>query len=123
MTYSIGSSSVMMWSCRVLFTSSTSAASVVDLPRADRAGDEDEAVVILGEQLQALRQAEFIHRPQLGVDDAEDDVDAEPLPHDAGAEAAEGSGVGKIDVAALGEKLLLRVVEKAHGEPLGVRRR
>ena len=32
MTYSIGSSSVMMWSWRDLFTSSTSAASVVDLP-------------------------------------------------------------------------------------------
>ena len=74
---------------------------------ADRAGDEDEAVVIAREQLEALRQAELVHRADVGADDAEDDVDPEPLPNDAGAEAPELGRVGEIDVAAFGELGLL----------------
>ncbi len=57
------------------------------------------------------------------VDDAEDEIDAEALPHDAGAEAAEVGGVGKIDVAALVQNRLLLVVEEAHREALRCPRR
>ncbi len=58
------------------------------LAGADGAGDEDEAVVIAGQGRQVSRQAEFLHRADLGVDDAEGHVDAEALLDDGGAEAA-----------------------------------
>ena len=58
---------------------------------ADRAGDEDESVMEAREQLEALGQAEFIHRPHPGADDAKDEVDPEPLPNDTGAKTPEAS--------------------------------
>ena len=89
---------------------------------ADRAGDEDEPVVKTGEHLEALGQAEFVHRAHLGADDAEDEIDPEPLPNDAGAEAPELGGVGKIDIAAFVELRPLRFVEESGGQRLGVLR-
>ena len=56
---------------------------------ADRAGDQHQAVVILGEDLELLGQAEFVHRAHLGVDDAEDGVVALALPDDVGAKAGQ----------------------------------
>ncbi len=42
---------------------------------ADGTGDEHETVVILGQLLEARRQPDLVHRPQLRRDDPENDVD------------------------------------------------
>ena len=93
------------------------------LARADGAGDEDEAVVVLGEELELLGQAELVHGADLGVDDAEDEVDAQPVPDNAGAVTASLIGVGEIDVAPLFELLLLHLGEERPHQALGVGRR
>ena len=87
---------------------------------ADRAGDEDEAVVITGEQLEALRQTQLIHRAHVGADDAENEIDPEPLPNDAGAKAPEVGGIGEIDVAALVQLRHLRLGQETGGERGGI---
>ena len=68
------------------------------------------------EQLEALGQAELIHGADLGADDTEDDIDPEPLPNDAGAEAPELVRVGEIHVAAFGELRALSFGEETGGE-------
>ena len=79
---------------------------------ADRAGHEDEPVLITREQFQMLGQPELVHRPHLGVDDAEDEIDSEPLAHDAGAKATEIIRVGEIGIAALVQLRFLHVGKK-----------
>src|SRR5438132_6049088 len=59
-----------------------------------------------------LWQTELIHGAHLGVDNAEDEIDTEPLAHHAGAETTELIGVGKICVAALVQLRLLQVGEE-----------
>src|SRR5438270_10462581 len=59
-----------------------------------------------------LRQTELIHRPHSRVDDAKDEVNSEPLAHDARAKATEIICVGKIGIAALGQLRLMRFGEK-----------
>src|ERR1700737_2997868 len=59
-----------------------------------------------------LRQTELIHGPHLRVDDAKDEVNSEPLAHDARAKATEIICVGKIGTAALGQLRLIRFGEK-----------
>ena len=78
--------------------------------------------MILGEQLELRGQAQFVHRLDRTVDDAEGDVVAEPLPDHAGAETPEFVGIGEVHIAALRHDALLVVREKPHGQPLGVRR-
>ncbi len=75
-----------------------------------------------GEQLEALGQPELIHRADVGADDAENKIDPEPLPNDAGAEAPERSGVGEIDVAPLFQLRELRGAEEAFRERNGLLR-
>src|SRR3954462_10860233 len=55
-------------------------------PTADRTGHENESVMKTREQFQMLGQPELVHRAYVGVDDAKDKIDTEPLPNDAGAE-------------------------------------
>src|SRR6266446_12876 len=55
-----------------------------------------------------LRQTELIHCPHLRIDDAKDEVNSEPLAHDARAKATEIICVGKISIAALGQLRLMR---------------
>ncbi len=93
---------------------------MVDFPLPTAPGDEDEAVVILREQLEHLGQAKLVHRAEIRRDDAEDQIEAEALAHDAGAEAAEIVLIGKIDVSDIGEVMLLGRGEESHGEPLGI---
>jgi len=59
-----------------------------------------------------LGQTELIHRPHLRVDDAKDEVNSEPLAHDARAKATEIICVGKIGITALGQLRLMRFGEK-----------
>jgi len=73
-----------------------------------------------GEQLEALGQTKLIHRADLGADDAEDDVDPEPLPNDTGAEASKLRRVGKIDVAAFGQLGALCFIKETGRERRGV---
>ena len=87
---------------------------------ANRAGDEDEPVLETGEQLQAFGQAELIHGANAGADDAEDDIDPETLPDDAGAETPEVVCIGEIHVAALLELRALGLVQKACGQGRGI---
>ena len=59
------------------------------LAAADRAGHENQTILITRENFQMLGQAELVHRAHFGVDDAEDKIDTEPLPHHARAEPPE----------------------------------
>lgn len=86
----------------------------------DRAGYKNEAVLVLGQQLELRREAQFIHRPDPAIDDSEDEVVAQPLPNHAGSESAERGRVGKINIAAIHELGFLFVIEEPHGEALGV---
>jgi len=54
---------------------------------ADRTGKKHQAVVILGQDLERLGQAEFFHRAHGGVDDAENGVMPLALPNDIGSKA------------------------------------
>src|SRR5260370_41065383 len=69
-----------------------------------------------GQQLEALGQAELIHGSDLGGDNAEDEIDPEPLPNDACAETPELVRIGEIDVAALLELRSLGLGEEARGQ-------
>ncbi len=90
---------------------------------ANGTGDENQAVLIAGQQLQCFRQAELVHGPHFCVDDAEDEIRPKTLPDDTGTETAEAICVGKIGVPARGELCPLRVGEEAVGESRGASRR
>ena len=59
-----------------------------------------------------LRQAQLVHGADLRVDDAEDNIDPEPLAHHAGPKSAKLIGVGKISISALSQVRLLQIGEK-----------
>ena len=121
-TYSIGSSSVMMWSWRCGFTSCTMAASVVDLPEPTAPVMRTRPFWYWVRAFEVFGQAEFIHGADLGVDDAEDAVVALAL-LTRGAEAGEaGDVVAEIERPVLLQRLELRRVEEAADERLGIRR-
>ncbi len=91
------------------------------LAAADRTGDEHQTVVILGQDLQLLGQAEFVHRPHLGIDDAENGVVSLALANDVGAETGQpGHLVAEIDAVILFQRLKLHRVEKGADQRLGV---
>ena len=90
------------------------------LAAANRAGNQNEPVLVLGQHFELRRQTEFVHRPHVGLDDPENKVVAETVAHHAGAVTTRLVGVGKVNVTALLEEFLLRVIKKAHGESLGV---
>ena len=56
-----------------------------------------------------LGQTEFIHRANARVDNAKDDVGAEPLSDYARAKAAETIRVSEIGIAALSDLCLARI--------------
>ncbi len=91
------------------------------LARADRSGDQDETVLVLGEELELLWEAELVHRANPAADDTEGEIVPEALPDHAGAESTKTVGVGKIHVAALGHDLFLGLGQETHGQPLGIR--
>ena len=100
MMYSMGSSSVMMWSWRWRLISCIERGQRGRFAAADRTRDQHEAVVVFGQFLE-----NFLADPsssivlQVGGDDAENEVDAQPLPDHAGTEAPKSIGVRKIHVA------------------------
>ena len=69
---------------------------------ADRTGDEDQAILIARQQLQCSGKPELVHRSHSRVDDAENQIDAQPLPHHAGPKTPELIRVGEVRIAALG---------------------
>ena len=83
-------------------------------------GHEDEAVLVTGQQFQAFGQTQFVHCPHLGVDDPENEIDPEPLSHDAGPEPAGRIRVGEVRVAALVELDLLRAGQETLGQRRGL---
>ena len=87
---------------------------------ADRTGDKDEPILVAREQFQVLRQTEVVHRPHLRVDDAENQIEPEPLPDDTGAKTPKLRRIGKIGIAALGQKRLLPIREKTIRESCGL---
>ena len=90
------------------------------LPAADRAGDEDESIVVLGQLLEVLRQSEVIHRADTGGHDPADNFDSQALPDDAGPKPAERRRVGKIHVTLFSQSRQLRFVQKAVRESFRV---
>ena len=76
---------------------------------ADRTGDENEAVLIPREQLEMLGQTELIHRANARVNDAKDDIGAEPLPDHTCAKAAETVRVGEVGIATASDLCLARI--------------
>ncbi len=68
-----------------------------------------------------LGQPEFIHRPDMRIDHAENNFDPESLAHNAGAVTGEFVCIRKIGVAALGEFFLVNVRNKAFGQGRRVR--
>ena len=71
------------------------------LPRAGRAGDEDEAAVLLGERLDAGRHAELLEASAPSGDDAEREASRAALPVGVHAEARQVLVlVGDVEVAA-----------------------
>jgi hypothetical protein len=66
--------------------------------------------------LHGVRQAEFLDRADLRLDDAENHVDAEALLHHGGTEAAVVRRVGEIHVTTFFELLDLCFAEEAIGE-------
>ena len=73
-----------------------------------------------GQQLEAFGQAQLVHRAHLGADNAEDDVNAEPMPNDTCAEASKLRRIGKIEVAAFGQLSALCFVQETGRECRGV---
>ena len=64
--------------------------------------------MVLGEQLELLGQAQFIHGADLGVDDAEDEIEAQAMADDAGAEAGQARHfVAEIEALVFFERLQL----------------
>ena len=57
-------------------------------------------------------QTQLIHRPHLRVDDAEDEIETETLPHHAGAITTARIRIGKIRIAALRQVLALNLREE-----------
>ena len=87
---------------------------------ADGAGDEDEAVVITDQGADSFWQTELLDTAHLGLDDAEDHVDAEALIDDGGAKTAITGRIGEIDVSTVMEHGFLIFGEEAVSEPFGV---
>ena len=114
--YSIGSSSVMMCSLPLEVHLFDQRGQRRGFAAADGSGDENQTILVTGQQLQALGQPELVHRPHLCIDDAEDEIDPETLPNDAGAKSAERVRVGKIRVAPFVELDLLAVGQEALGQ-------
>ena len=105
---SIGSSIVMMWSCRVRLISSIIAASVVDLPEPVGPVTRTRPRGFFVELVQALREAELLERLQLHRDEAERGGEALALRVDVDAEAGEARDrVREVDLAVDLEALLL----------------
>ena len=75
------------------------------------------------QELKRLRQAEVVHRPDAGVDDAENEIGPETLSDDAGPEAAELRRISEIDVAAFVELRALKFIQETSGERGGIFRR
>ena len=63
-----------------------------------------------------LRQAELVHRAHFRVDDAEDEIDAETLTHNARAIAAKLIRVSKIGIAAFVELRSVQFRKKTFGK-------
>ena len=87
---------------------------------ADRSSDQHESVLVLREHLELRRQPELVHGPHIRLDNAENEIVAQTVPHHARAVAPAFIRVGEIHVTAVREQLFLRIVEESHGEALGV---
>src|SRR5437773_2350110 len=83
---------------------------------ADRAGDEDQSVLITREEFEMLGQTELVHRLHLCVNDAKNEIDPEPLAGNAGAIPAECIRVGKIRVAPLVQMRFVQAGKKTFCE-------
>src|SRR5207302_318244 len=83
---------------------------------ADRAGDENQSILIAREEFEMLGQTELVHRAHLCVDDAKHEIDPESLAHDAGAIPAEFIRVSKIGVAALVQLRFVQLRKKPFRE-------
>ena len=89
---------------------------------ADGAGDEDQSIMIARKQLQVLRQAELVHRPDVRINNAEDEIDPEPLPHHAGAITPMRIRISKIGVAPGAERFALGRRQETFRQLFGLRR-
>ena len=77
--------------------------------------------MVLGEGFEGFGHSElFEGTDAAGVDDAEDEVEAEALADDGGAEPAEVGLVGEVDIAAVAERFDLFGVEERADERFGV---
>jgi hypothetical protein len=75
----------------------------------------------LGEGFEGFGHSElFEGTDAAGVDDAEDEVEAEALADDGGAEPAEVGLVGEVDIAAVAEGFDLFGVEERADERFGI---
>ena len=83
---------------------------------ADRAGDENQSVLITREEFEMLGQTELVHRLHLCVNDAKNEIDPEPLAGNAGAIPAECIRVGKIRVAPLVQMRFVQAGKKTFCE-------
>ena len=91
------------------------------LPRARRAGDQDEAARALGQLVQAGRKPQLLEREDLVRDQAERGADGAPLEEDVDAEPGDaGDRVREVDLALDLEPLLLLGREDAIEELLGL---
>ena len=76
--------------------------------------------MVARQQLQVLRQTEFIHRPDVGVDNAKNEIGAEPMSRHARTESACAVGIREIRIAAFLEELALGVGKKRIGQGVGL---
>jgi hypothetical protein len=63
-----------------------------------------------------LGQAQIVHGADFGVDNAEHNIDPEPLSHHAGPKSTDLIGIGKIGIPALRQVRFLQIGEKIFRE-------
>ena len=79
--------------------------------------------MVLGEGFEGFGHSELLEGTDAaGVDDSENEVEAETLANDGGAESAEVGLVGEVDVSAVTEGFDLVCVEKCADEGFGIGR-
>ena len=104
-----------------MFTWSTSAARVVDLPLPVVPGDQDQAALFGGNRLQDLGKAQFLNGLHANGDDAQDEADRAALLEDVAAETAQARhAVREVDLEAVLEFLALLRGHHRGGHPDGV---
>src|SRR5438309_424714 len=66
----------------------------------NRTCGENQAILVSSEQLEMLRQAQFVHGSDMGIDHAKNNFNSEALPNHACAITSELVCIGKVGIAA-----------------------